>query len=540
MNLFWSSFTRVITAITAPFRMGLLRIMRLFNINVITAKLVRPLNKAIRQIMKSKPTSSDDYISIGKFLVYKNIFMLVVLGSCAAIFIYFSMFASALPTVPPSPEAVLTNTSFDYNDMDLQEYVGVANILAADGARVYTGAVEEGIAAGDGTLYDREGKMLYTGMFDNNMYNGQGIAFHSNGVKKYEGTFVDNLYSGEGMLYSERGELIYEGTFANGQFSGTGRMYQPDYTLAYEGNFINNLFHGMGVLYYENGTVKYDGMFHGGLAQGNGTLYSENGSELYTGSMYAGNINYASLVNTNLSQIESWFFETPKVYYSDDDTAFVFEQAGVVLTTDTKVQVQTWENPETAGDSDSSYYYMPGGSDGSVVDNSGGWYTGTVDTGSNADSTDSTTPPAVDATPDFVTQDITLYYEIDKNVWRSEKDDSWEDDKQLITIDKVTAYRPNEYTAPANSADMYTDNTQIALDDCVAIDQIRITNPTAFSSVVFELDKYNKLFTRLVKMNFADLIVRNAYEDDGLLYKYSYYDNVGGNIAYFSVESLYN
>ena len=132
-QLFASIFKRVSTALTSPFRMFLVRFQRLFNINIITAKLISPLTKKVKELITLRPQSRSDYYVVGRFWVYKKLLLTVILVLCAAVLIYFTMFAPDLPTVPAQAAAVQTNVTFDYDDMDLREFTGVANIKAADG-----------------------------------------------------------------------------------------------------------------------------------------------------------------------------------------------------------------------------------------------------------------------------------------------------------------------------------------------------------------------------------------------------------------------
>ncbi|MEG1971949.1 MAG: hypothetical protein RR315_02225, partial [Oscillospiraceae bacterium] len=325
-KLIQSIFKRVITAVTSPFRMMIVRVQRMFNINVITAKLISPLTKKVRELITLRPQSKEDYYIFGKHWVYKKLFLTIILVVCAGVLIYFNMFAAPLPAVGPAA-AVTTAVSFRYNDMALREFSGVANICAADSKVIYTGDIEGGICKGVGSLYDHGGKLLYTGMFDQNKYNGKGISYYPSGKVKYEGEFVDNLYQGTGSEYSTLGVLQYVGDFKAGVYSGSGKSYADKDILLYEGNFSNGKYHGDGVLYYKDGTTKYEGTFFQGMMQGKGIIYDKTGKVLYTGDVYENGINYRSLIHSTLADIETAFAETPRIFYTDTDSAFVYEQA---------------------------------------------------------------------------------------------------------------------------------------------------------------------------------------------------------------------
>ena len=145
---------RLVTAVTSPFRMLIVRIQRLFNINVLTAKLIPLLTSKIRSLITLRPQSEKDYFSVGRYWVYKKLLLTAVLVVCAGVFIFFTMFAAPVTTTA-QPEQVLTTVAFDYDDMSLAEYSGTANILAADGQIVYTGDVTAGVCTGAGTLWDQ-------------------------------------------------------------------------------------------------------------------------------------------------------------------------------------------------------------------------------------------------------------------------------------------------------------------------------------------------------------------------------------------------
>ncbi|MEG1774257.1 MAG: hypothetical protein RR320_05330, partial [Oscillospiraceae bacterium] len=358
-KLLASVFKRIVTAITSPFRMIIVRVQRMFNINVITAKLVSPLTKKVKSLITLKPQTREDYFVIGQHWIYKKLFLTLVLVLCAGVLIYFTMFAPKLPMEPvAAAAAVATNVSYNYDDMALREFNGVANIRAADGKVVYTGEIAAGVCKGNGTLYDRSGRILYTGGFDQNKYSGKGSHYYPSGKVKYEGEFAENLYQGEGSLYSAEGGLLYAGGFAGGLYSGTGKLYSDHGILLYEGSFSEGRYHGNGVLYYDDGTVKYKGSFFQGVMQGQGARYSKVGKLLYTGDMYDNAINYRSLVHSTLADLETAFAETPRIFYTDTDSAFVYEQAGVIVTASCRVLVDTWEKPG-GGAGDGTTYYMP-------------------------------------------------------------------------------------------------------------------------------------------------------------------------------------
>ena len=245
-----SIFKRLMTAVTNPFRLLVVRAQRLFNVNVLTAKLIPTLTKKVKSLITLRPQSPKDYFSVGRYWVYKKLLLTLVLVACAGVFIYFTMFASPLPATPAQPEQVLTTVTFDYDDMELASYSGTANIRAADGTVVYVGDVEAGVCTGTGTLRDRMGRLVYEGGFENNQYSGQGVQYWPSGNKRYEGGFAENRYSGEGILYAQDGQtVLYAGAFKNGLRDGMGKAYNEAGTLVYEGEFAEDAYHGSGTEY---------------------------------------------------------------------------------------------------------------------------------------------------------------------------------------------------------------------------------------------------------------------------------------------------
>ena len=586
-------------------------IQRMFNVNVITGKLIAPLTKKVKSLITLKPQSRDDYYSIGRHWVYKKLFLTVILLVCAGVFIYFTMFAPKLVTAPVTQTAVKTDVTYNYDDMKLKDFTGVANIRAADGTTVYVGDIKAGACTGNGALKDRKGRIVYEGGFDQNKYSGKGVSYYISGSKKYEGSFAENLYSGQGSLYADGGKLIYTGEFKEGKYSGKGMAYDESGKLLYEGEFADGMYHGTGTSYYADGTTAYTGEFFQGKPQGTGTLYNAQGKPLYTGAMYDGKISYRSLVGATLEDVETAFQETPKLFYSDLDSVFVFEQAGVILTVDCRVKVDTWQRP-SANNGSGENYFLPGDSgfdpNPAVTDPQGAigsevpkepdtatavvttgwkaagellgtsvksasalafgtgnsfsvnaglispmaWYvggagsessdssdSGTQSTPQNSDGTDSSSSyedssglmqgDSSDAAasegssgtagtqPGFVEKNQKLYFEIDKDVWQSED----ELDKSKVKVSCVTVFGDTERKAPETAAE-YQDGGPPSIEDCVAIDYIRQDTPTAFSNVVFQMEKQNKLFIRLQSINYASGISRNVYTVNGLTYRYCY------------------
>lgn len=633
LKLILSAFKRMTTAISSPFRMLIVKVQRLFNINILTAKLITPLTKKVRSLLSLRPKSKEDYVSLGRFWIFRKVFLTLILICCAGVFLYFSMFAPKLPVQPPPQEALVTTVSFDYDDMDLSAFSGVANIRAADGLVVYTGDIDGGICKGVGTLYTREGKLLYAGAFDRNLYNGKGVQYYADGAVHYEGDFIDNLYEGSGKLYNAQGGMLYDGSFKGGLFEGEGKLYGETGQLLYEGSFSKGAYHGPGVSYAFDGAVRYTGEFFAGKPQGAGTLYSAAGKQLYTGPVYDGGINYRAWVNSTLAEVEEAFSETPKVYYDDRSSCFVFEQAGIIVTTDCRVKTDVWEPPTAPEDQGAGRFFLPddGGASYSPQEDDvvireaepeeaeitqslesgaaevrtlaafagdGGrgrpraaqvaWFipddaSSSSPSSSSSRDEDATVEDLLDEVidrmdsmseessaassqaaassseesasgavsgsesssgaegpdrkdeqtlPDFIKKNITLYFEIDKNVWQPEA----ELDKSKVIVNKVTVMRPDPLPDFGEGGAPYDDNLPPGIEDCVAIDFARQEMPTAFRNILFEMDKQNKLFIRLKNISYTERIVQKTYEREGMTFRCCYQMDDREKLMYYSIE----
>ncbi len=572
MNFLFSLFKRITVAITSPFRRMLTSFQKLFNANIWSAKIVKPLTKWVKQTLTLKPKGKDDYYTIGKYLVFKKLFLAAMLVICAAVFIYFTMFATPVQQSPTSATEVVTNETFDYDDMSVKDYTGIANIRSSTGEVVYTGSIEAGVAQGTGTLLNRNGVMVYKGDFAANFYEGDGTSYYENGVPEYIGQFSSNLFNGEGNKYYTDGTLQYSGLFENGEFAGEGEYYDRDGVLRYSGNFLEGSFHGEGVSYYPDGTKEYEGEFFEGVIQGVGSYYSTSGKLIYTGQMYNGGIDYRSLVNSNLQDIETVFAETPTVVYTDTDSVFVYPQAGVVVTLDARVRIETVYNTEIQNEIVQDYYYLPSIQSGTTgftqrtsvlfdsiltdnvfVELNDEWFfpDGSTedDSVSNEnvnDNSQTTTPPDNNDSQigaastenddnnllDFMEAQKTIYFEVSTDVWQQES----ELDKTKVAVKKITMFSGNMPEISISSPDIYDDNSTTTISDCVAIDYLRLKMPTVFSNIIFQMDKSNTAFVELRNIDHAGRIVKLANYIEGLTYRYSYDLADRSTMQYFSVE----
>lgn len=121
---------------------------------------------------------------------------------------------------------------------------------------------------------------------------------------------------------------------------------------------------------------------------------------------------------------------------------------------------------------------------------------------------------------------------MDKNVWQSEQ----ELDKSKITIKRVTIFNSLSTILPKTEGVEYEDAAPASIEDCVAIDFIRTAKPTAFSNMLYEMDKQNKSFVYLMNINHAGRIDRKVLSEGDLTYKYCYDIGNPDALMYYSVE----
>jgi hypothetical protein len=80
------------------------------------------------------------------------------------------------------------------------------------------------------------------------------------------------------------------------------------------------------------------------------------------------------------------------------------------------------------------------------------------------------------------------------------------------------------------------DLTPASLDDCVAIDAVRLEAPTAFPDITFEMDRSNRLFRRVWNINHAVRLSRRVFQIDGVTWRYAIDGQEDGIVRYFSLS----
>ncbi|MGN0342459.1 MAG: MORN repeat-containing protein [Roseburia sp.] len=525
-NIIAKAFVRLRTAVMNPFRRILRRIQQIFNVNLITAKLITPINKKIQSIFDVKPKEKDDYITIGIFWISKKLLYFLIMAACASVFLYFTLFAKPIDDTVSSTN-VLTTVYFDYDDLDLAEFSGRANIRAANGEVVYTGDIDKGVCTGQGTLWNQDGTLVYEGSFENNKFSGKGTMYYPNKKPKYIGEFEDNCYSGSGISYYQDGTMEYEGEFRNGTFSGEGTLYNENGILVYEGGFENGNLHGVGTSYYENGTKKYEGEFNSGHEHGEGTMYSSTGKKLFTGQFVRGQIQYESLLGAAMSDVLNMCNETPKIYYSNNSTTFWFEGLGLALETNCVVELKKDESLTANGDG----WYLPGDEDSEVLPDSedtsdtASNQTGDTDTSQeegaiNEDSGDSVADDSEQVNLPIISTagKYNAYYYLETDEWVKEADLDYSKIKVtgLAVANKEfsTDFLKDEVPISANG--------EADLLECVMIDQLRLEEPTLFSNIQFSQTAKNSNYIKITGINLAEAIYTETYELDNIRYRFCF------------------
>lgn len=500
------TFTRLRTAVMNPFRRVVRRIQQIFNVNMITAKFAGPINAKVRKILGGEAKSPEDYITIGRFWISRALIYVLILASCAFVFIYFNWIApSAADSI--RTESRITSIYYDYDDMDLGEYDGKANIRAANGAVVYTGDIVKGVCTGTGTLWNQDGVLVYEGDFVNNCFEGNGTRYYPSGKTLYVGEFSENQYSGKGTLYYPDGSIQYEGEFENGNFQGKGTSYSEKGNLIYEGEFFSGACHGNGTSYYSSGIRKYEGGFYMGKAQGNGTLYSPTGKAIFTGAFARDEIHYESLLGASLEEIGEMFAEEPKIYFDDGATSLLYESANLVLKVDCLIELMD----RTEDTSDEDAWYLDSTEDDLLPE------------------TESSEPEDDEEKDEKTLEEETLaslpvqsvygiYYYLISDEWQSVQ----ELDPGAIHVTAVTAYWPELETGFLQDETMTQENGSVGLMECVAIEKVRMQEPTAFSNISYEMITKNNTYINVRGVSMAEAIYKESYDVDGVRYQLCY------------------
>ena len=93
-QLLGKAFLRLRTAVMNPFQRVVRRVQQIFNVNIITSRLVAPINAKVRKILNGEAKSPEDYFTVGRFWISKMLVYFLIMAGCAAVFIYFNWIAA--------------------------------------------------------------------------------------------------------------------------------------------------------------------------------------------------------------------------------------------------------------------------------------------------------------------------------------------------------------------------------------------------------------------------------------------------------------
>ncbi|WP_411676827.1 MORN repeat-containing protein [Caproicibacter sp.] len=368
---------------------------------------MKKLLKALWKKIVAYPTSWKDYVTVGRWMIYKKLLIIVsvlIPVLAVALICFFSRQpAGAVPVFRESDaklklysgQAVVLmnqgNQKIYAGQVAAGKYSGSGQLYSpSDGTLIYSGDFSEGKYSGQGSLYNGkqllyeggflnglysgsgtlysgsnvlysgqfangaydgtgtlyEGKnILYSGQFAGGAYNGEGTLY-ANGVKRYEGGFKNGLYSGQGFLYTQ-GKLIYTGSFAQGKRDGQGVQTTPDGVKVYEGAFRNDCYDGEGKLYSGGGArLQFEGNFIQGKPGPSGSIYNARGQLLYSGAVYEGSVDYLSLLGIPVSTLQTEVKEVPEIYYGSGFVGYLYPELGFAFLTKYNYSADVPQNPE--------------------------------------------------------------------------------------------------------------------------------------------------------------------------------------------------
>lgn len=198
------------------------------------AQVLTKLREQLTRLFAVRPRNKHDYYGFFGWLVSRRLAHAIVIVS-GLLSLAYLLFVN--PVFRLAEGIGNGETVYAYNALPLRFMDGDVKIKAKSGYIAYEGAVSEGYANGNGTLYDKNGAVVYRGEFLKNKYQGEGILYYPTGQAHYQGAFADNEFQGSGKLFRENGTMIYEGGFAAGVREGTGTLYNATETPVFTGSF---------------------------------------------------------------------------------------------------------------------------------------------------------------------------------------------------------------------------------------------------------------------------------------------------------------
>ena len=126
-----------------------------------------------------------------------------------------------------------------------------------------------------------------------------------------------------------------------------------------------------------------------------------------------------------------------------------------------------------------------------------------------------------------------VYYYLSTDKWQTAEDL----DLSAITITAVTSYRSELNTDFLKDLTMTPENGAADVQECVAIEKVRLSVPTAFSSISYELTTQNKLYVKVGGINLAEAIYEEVYEADNIRYRLCYQMSEPDQLMFLTVEN---
>ncbi len=262
-------------AVLRPFRLLLRQIRKRLFLKNRVGRFIKGAVKGAQKSALNKPNSKEAYVKVGRRFISKRMLVITVI-------LLILLPLAVINFLLPYAAGKLYTPTYTISDRHIKGFSGKVNLVSETGRVLYNGRMENGYAAGSGTLYDKEGRIRYQGDFEQDLYSGGGKLYNE-GVLIYEGTFLSNQFEGKGKVYYENGVMAYDGNLSQGAYSGEGKLYQPDGTLLYKGSFTAGLYNGYGVELNPDGSERYAGYYEMGRRSGQGSLYAENGFLQYDG-----------------------------------------------------------------------------------------------------------------------------------------------------------------------------------------------------------------------------------------------------------------
>ena len=118
--------------------------------------------------------------------------------------------------------------------------------------------------------------------------------------------------------------------------------------------------------------------------------------------------------------------------------------------------------------------------------------------------------------------------------------DEWQNVENLdmtgIHVTEVSAYWQDISVGFLEGELMVPENGSVALMECVAIEKIRMEQPTAFSNINYEMLSKNNTYTQVRGVNMAEAIYKEVYDVEGVRYKLCYEMDKPNDLKFVTAE----